>query len=391
MIFSVDQLLTPLTIAEARDTTYAILVQLGVPTTGWRAGAVVRFVVALVAILMVALSRIIVTIGKSGLLEHAEADWLTLHSKDTYGVERIGETFATGTVTLENTAGGVYNPDADEIIIQYAETKKTYRLVAFSLGAGTEISPTRTDVAVVAVEAGTASNVPPNAAFTFVTPLSGVTVSESTAIIGNDAETDDALRTRDGESLDALSPNGPAGAYLAVAKLAKRADGTNVGVTRAKVSAPSSSGEVTVTVASASGAISDIGSPSDLDCVNDAIQGVDRIGGCVPHGVTATVVSAVAHPMTITVDLYVYTTDGRTVADLETAAEAILSAWVPTRDIGGDKGGKVYLSAIRAKAMSVSPHCYQGVVTLPLADETIAANEVPTVGSVIVTAHLESP
>lgn len=391
MIFSVDQLLTPLTIAEARETTYAILVQLGVPTTGWRAGAVVRFVVALVAILMVALSRIIVTIGKSGLLEHAEADWLTLHSKDTYGVERIGETFATGTVTLENTAGGVYNPAADEIIIQCAVTKKTYRLAAFALGAGTEISPTRTDVAVVAVEAGTASNVPPNAAFTFVTPLSGVTVSESTAIIGNDAETDDALRTRDGESLDALSPNGPAGAYLAVAKLAKRADGTNVGVTRAKVSAPSSSGEVTVTVASASGAISDIGSPSDLDCVNDAIQGVDRIGGCVPHGVTATVVSAVAHPMTITVDLYVYTTDGRTVADLETAAEAILSAWVPTRDIGGDKGGKVYLSAIRAKAMSVSPHCYQGVVTLPIADETIAANEVPTVGSVIVTAHLVTP
>lgn len=391
MILTIDQLLTPLTIAEARETTYAILVQLGVPTTGWRAGAVVRFVVALVAILMVALSRIVVAVGKSGLLEYAESDWLTLHSKDTYGVDRIGETFATGTVTLENTAGGVYNPDADEIIIQYTATKKTYRLVAFSLGAGTEISPTSVDVAVVAVEAGTASNVPPNASFTFVTPLSGVRVAESTAIVGNDAETDDALRTRDGESLDALSPNGPAGAYLAAAKLAARADGSNVGVTRARVSAPSSTGEVTVTVAGASGAISDIGSPSDLDRVNDAIQGVDGVGGCVPHGVTATVVSAADHPMTIDVDLYVYTTDGRTAADLETAAEAILLAWVPTRDIGGDKGGKVYLSAIRARAMSVSPHCYQGVVTAPLVDEVIASNEVPTVGSVSVTVHLESP
>lgn len=389
MIVTVEQLLTPLTVAEARETTYAILVQLGVPTTGWRAGAVVRFIVALVAILMVALSRLIVMIGKSGLLEKAESDWLTLHSKDTYGVERIGERFATGSVTLSNVAGGVYNPAADDIIIQYGD--KTYRLAAFALGAGTVLLPTTVDVAVTAWEAGSASNVPPNAAFTFVTPLSGVTVSESTAIVGVDAETDDGLRTRDGESLDALSPNGPAGAYLAVAKTATRADGSNVGVTRAKVSPPSSIGVVTVTVASASGAVSDLGSPSDLDRVDAAIQGVDGVGGCVPHGVTASVESAVAHPIGIAVDLYVYTTDGRTAAEIKTAAEAILSAWTPTRDIGGDKGGKVYLSAIRSNAMSVSRYCYQGVVTLPLADETIAANEVPTVGSVAVTVHLESP
>lgn len=385
MIVTIEQLLTPLTVAEARETTYAILVQLGVPTTGWRAGAVVRFIVSLVAISMVALSRIIVAIGKSGLLEKAESDWLTLHSRDTYGVERIGERFATGSVTLSNVAGGVYNPAADDIIIQYGD--KTYRLAAFALGAGTVLLPTTVDVAVTAWEAGSASNVPANATFTFVTPLAGVSVTASTAIVGVDAETDAALRERDGDSLDALSPNGPAGAYLAVAKTATRADGSNVGVTRAKVSPPSAVGVVTVTVASASGAVT----APDLVFVDNAIQGVDALGGCVPAGVTATVASAAAHAIAIAVDLYVYTTDGRTQGEIETAAEAILSAWVPTRDIGGDKGGKVYLSAIRAKAMSVSPHCYQGVVTLPLADESIAANEVPTAGSVVVTAHLETP
>lgn len=387
MITTLDDLMTPMTLDEAKATVYAILEKLGVPTTGWRSGAVVRTIVFLVVILCVAFSVIVVALAKGIFRESATGKWLTLHSRDVYGVERQTETFGTGTVTLKNVAGGVYNPTAGDTIIQYTTTGKTYRNVSsYHLGSGTTIAPSTVTIDVVAIEAGSASNVEANAPMTLVTPMSGVSVLANTVILGLDEETNEALRARDDESLDALSPNGPEGAYLAFAKRATRADGTNVGIARAAVSDPSSTGEVTVTVATASGAVGS----SDLDLVDDRIHGVTG-PGCVPLGVTATVVSAVARTIDITIDLYVYTTDGRTAAEIETAAETILASWVSTRDIGGDAGGKVYLSAIRSKAMSVSSHCYQAAMTLPAADVPIAANEVPTVGSVAVTAHMVTP
>ncbi len=388
---SLDDLVTPMTYEEAKATMYAILEHLGTPTTGWRSGAVVRVIVALVSAIAVAFSIIIVGIAKGILRETATGDWQTLHAQDTYGVTRRAETFGTGTVTLTNIAGGVYDPAPGDTIIQYTATGKTYRNVAtYHLASGTPETPSTVTFDVIAIESGTASNADPNVPMTLVTTMSGVTVTANSAIVGVDKETDDELRAREGESLDALSPNGPAGAYLAMAKTATRSDGSNVGVTRAIVSAPSATGEVTVTVATATGAVSAVGSPSDLALVDGRIQGVTG-PGCVPHGVTATTASAVAHPINVTADLYVYTTDGRTKAEIEAAAAAVVSAWMPTRPISGDSGGKVYQSAIRSKLMSVSAYCYDCTMTLPAADVTIAAGEVPTMGVPTITAHLVSP
>lgn len=384
---SLDDLVTPMTYEEAKATMYAILEHLGTPTTGWRSGAVVRVIVALVSAIAVAFSIIIVGIAKGILRETATGDWQTLHAQDTYGVTRRAETFGTGTVTLTNIAGGVYDPAPGDTIIQYTATGKTYRNVAtYHLASGTPGTPSTVTFDVIAIESGMASNADPNVPMTLVTTMSGVTVTANSAIVGVDKETDDELRAREGESLDALSPNGPAGAYLAMAKTATRSDGSNVGVTRAIVSAPSATGEVTVTVATASGAVGS----SDLDLVDDRIHGVTG-PGCVPLGVTATVVSAVAHPINVTADLYVYTTDGRTKAEIEAAAAVSITAWMPTRPISGDSGGKVYQSAIRSKLMSVSVYCYECSMTLPAADVVIAAGEVPTMGTPVITAHLVSP
>lgn len=389
---TLDDLLTPLTLEESRATIYEVLVQLGVPTTGWRSGAVVRTIVSLVAVIAVAASVVIVAIAKGGLRSEATGSWLTLHSQDTYGVSRIEASFATGTVTLTNVGGGVYNPAAGDVIIQQDTSLKTYRNAAsFSLSAGSIGSPTSVIIDVIAIEAGSASNSVAGAAMTLVTPLSGVTVTNSTAIIGNDEETDSQLAARDDESLDALSPNGPAGAYLALAKTAVRVDGSNVGVTRVKVSPPSMVGEVTVTVAGDSGPISAVGSPSDLDLVNDRIQGVTG-PGCVPAGVTETTVSATAKTIAYTYELWVYTTDGRTASEIETAVAAIVLAWMRTLPIAGDSGGYVYTPALRAKIMSVSPYAYNCALTVPAADVAIGASEVPVAGTATCTAvHMVTP
>lgn len=383
---TLDDLTTPLTLDDAKATIYNVLVQLGVPTTGWAVGAVVRCIVALVAVLMVAASVIIVAIAKGGLREQATGDWLTLHSQDVYGVTRIPATFATGTVTLTNSGGGVFSPAAGDIVVQCTATGKNYRNEdAFSLGASSSVT-----IDVVAIEAGTGSNAAASTPMTLVTAMIGVTVTDNTAIVGQDEETDPQLRIRDDESLDALSPFGPAGAYLAAAKTATRADGTNVGVTRAIVSDPSSTGEVTVTVASASGAISAVGSPSDLDLVGTAIQ-----ENAVPAGPTVTVVSATTKTIAATYEAWIYTTDSRTTTQQEAAVAAAWTPWMAERPIGGDSGGYVYQDSIRSliqNSLAVfvgtgwANYCYRCEVTLPAADVAIGAAEVPVEGTLTCTA-----
>lgn len=391
---TLDDLVTPLTLDEAKETLYDVLVQLGVPTTGWAVGGVVRTVVAMVAIIAVAASVVIVAIAKGGFRETATGAWQTLHARDTYGVTRIEASFATGTVTLSNVGGGVYNPAAGDVIVQCDSSQKTYRNAeAFSLAAGSIGTPTVVTIDVIAVEAGSASNIAASVAMSMVTTMSGVTVTDNSAIVGVDEETDPALSAREDESLDALSDNGPSGAYLALAKRATRADGSNIGVTRAKVSAPSAVGEVTVTVASAVGAVTGhVGHVGDdLDFVNQTIQGVIP-PGCVPAGVTVTVASATAKTIAYTYELWVYTTDGRTAAEIETAVGARVLAWMATRNIGGDSGGYVYLSALRAVIMGVSAYSYDCALTVPGANVPIAATEVPVAGAPTCTdVHMVTP
>lgn len=397
---TIDDLTTPLTLDQAKATIYAVLVQLGVPTTGWAAGAVVRTIVSLVAVLLVAASVLIVSIAKGGLREKATGDWQTLHAQDVYGITRISATFASGTATLQNVAGGVYNPAAGDTIIQDTATGKTFRnSAAYSLAAGTIGSPSTVVIDVVAIEAGSPSNVAASCGtLVLATPLSGVSVSDNTAIVGVDEETDSQLQIREDESLDALSPFGPAGAYLAAAKTAVRADGTNVGVTRAIVSAPSSTGVVTVTVASAAGAVSGtVGTPgTDLDYVNIKIQEL-----ATPAGITVTVQSATAKTITGTYEMWVYTTDSRTTVQQEAAITAAWTAWMATRPIGGDTGGYVYHGAIRSLLMNAlaifngttwANYAYNCAVTVPASDTPIGAAEVPVAGTLTCTAiHQVTP
>lgn len=379
MSLSIEDLVTPITLEEARASVYNVLVALGVPTTAWYALAVVKVVVEVVAIILYGVGTVVALIARARFREYATGDWLTICARQTYGVDRLAATQAAGLLTLVNSGANVYSLDPGDLIVAHSVTGKTYtNTEAISIPAATTV----TGVAIVAVELGSASSAAAGTITVFVTPLLGVTCTNPAALVGTDEETDEQLRARCDASIDALSPNGPAGAYLAAAMTAVRADGTNVGVTRCAVSAPSSIGELTVTVASATGALTG----GDLTYVNTAIQ-----TQAVPLGVTATVANSVDHPIDVTADLYVYTTDGRTQTEIEDAAEALLVAWMPTKPISGDSGGKIYQAAIRAILMSVSTHCYNGTVTLPAADVTIAAGEVPTLGTPTIIAHMVTP
>jgi len=374
MTVGIDTLITGMTVAESKAAIYDVLETLGVPTTGWRTGAVVRTIVALVAIIYSAATQVMALLARAGFRELAADDWLTLTADQVYGVDRIAATFATGTITLTNSGGGVYALAAGELVVSSSVSEKSYTNTApIAIGALATVT-----AAIQAVEAGSASSAAAGEIDTMVTALLGVTCTNAAALVGTDEETDAQLRLRCDNKLDALSPNGAAGAYAYVATTATRADGTAIGITRVRVSAPSAVGVVTVTVADADGDVA----AGDVTLINTAIQ-----NQVVPLGVTVTTQSATELTIPVTYTLWIYTTAGLSSGEIATLVEDALRDWMATQPIGGNViggTGRVYVHAIRSVIMGVSPYIINATVTAPAADVTIAATEVPVLGVVTV-------
>ena len=247
---STDVLTTPATPKQVKAQLYETISDLGVSTTNWKAGGVVRLVIAMVAILASSLSGLIASLARSAFLATAVGDWLTLVARYVFGCERFPATFATAYVQLVNSLGGEFPRAAGEVIIAGPSGKTYTNADAFTLDPlGTVLVP------FVAQEAGVASNAGVGVVTTLSTPLNGVTVANTTAFIARDRETDDALRARAALKPRAASPNGPSAAYEYFALTATREDGSLIGVNRVAVSRSSATNQVTVWVAAASGSI----------------------------------------------------------------------------------------------------------------------------------------
>lgn len=385
---TLEQLTKPLTRAEVEAAIYAALAAKGVSTTSWKTGSPTRTLIVAFAFVMSAFSKLSAEIAKSGFLELSSGDWLAAVAKYVYGVDKDTGAFATGNLTLTNTAGGVYSGVAGDLIASNPTTGKTYRnTAAYNIAAGSVGTPTVVTVPFQAVELGTGSTSTPGTITTLVTALNGVAVTNAAALVGRDAESDAALRLRCQEKIGTLSPNGPRDAYSFVAKSAKRADGSAIGVTRVRVIADGN-GSVTVYVATASGTITGTaGDPAtDLGAVNDAIQ-----KKCAPLGVTATLVAATAKTIAPTYQLWVQNTSGLTDDQIKTAVATALTNYLATIPIGGlnTAGGYgfVYFTALESVIGGANPTAptVRVLLTVPAADVTIAVSEAPVLGAVVAT------
>lgn len=385
MTTTLDELITPMTVEEAKTAIYDALVARGVTTTGWKPGAVVRTIVAALAIILSAFSELQAAIAKSGFLDLAEGAWLTLLARYTYGVERDTGSFATGTVLASNSTGNIYSGDPGDLIFLNTTTSKTYRNTeAFTIGS----LAADVEIAVEAVEIGVASNALGGQIDALVTTLNGVTVTNAAALVGSDEETDALLRTRCRESLGALSPNGPRDAYAYFAR-STTIDGASLGVTRCKV-VPDGYGLVDVYLATASGGVT--GSVGDettpLGAIDAAIQ--DSV---VPDGVTANVQTATALTVAVTYELWVKDTIAMTDAQIEAAISASLTSSISETPIGGevatdeDSTGYVYVDQLEAAIVGALPDrsVVRLAVTLPAADVSVGASEAPVIGAPTVT------
>ncbi len=389
---TLDELTTPATRAEVEEAIYATLAARGAKTTTWKPGAVVRTIITGIAIVLAALSELQAKIAKGGFLELATGDWLTLVARYVYDVERSTGTFATSTVTVQNTGGGVYSGDADDLVLSVSAgtaAGKTYRnTAAFSIPA----LAAAVEIPVQAVEIGSGSSAAANAIDTLETALLGVVVTASTAATGQDEETDAELRTRCRAKTGTLSPNGPRDAYSYVARSAKLND-VSVGVTRVKTIADGN-GNVDVYVATASGTLAGTaGDPTTaLGAVADAIH-----KNAEPLAVTPTVQNATPLSQGVTYELWVRDTIALTTSEIETAVADALAAYAAEHPIGGVElpsapTGRIYTDALRVViAGAVEGHFLDLSLTVPAADVDLTASQFFQLGTVSATAiHLVS-
>jgi hypothetical protein len=386
-MFALNDLVTPLTRQQVQKSIYDVLALVGVSTTGWKPGAVVRTMIVASSIVLAAFSQLMASIARSGFLELAEGQWLTLVARYVYNVEREEATFAEGELTLTNTGGGLFALDPDDLVVSNPTTGKTYRNTGTIVLAPLAVLV----VPIRATEAGAASTSSPGAITHLETTLLGVTCANATAVVGRDEEEDPLLRTRCLEKLGSLSPNGPWDAYSFAARNAKSADGTTIGVTRVRVT-KDGFGNVNTYVATASGGVTGTSGDAvtDFGAVNLAIQRL-----AAPLAVTANVFSAAPVSVAVTYQVWLYNTSGLTPQQIEDAIAAKLATFMSTQPIGGNVigagPGKVFLDAIRTVIGSALPQIFHVVVTVPAADVELAISQVPVLGTPTATAINQLP
>lgn len=385
--FSLDQLTTPLTREQVQTKIYDVLATIGVTTTTWKPGAVVRTMIAACAIVLAALSVLVSRIARSGFLELAEGAWLALVARHVFGEEKIYATFAEGEITLTNAGGGIYDYDADEVTFRNPTTGAQYRNTASlhldALGSAT--------IPIRAIEAGAASSSSPGSITELVTPLNGVTCSNAFGVVGRDEDEDPALRARAQEKLGSRSPFGPWDAYTYAAKRATRADGSLVGVTRVRT-VKDGMGGITVYVATSSGEVTGTAAdPStDLGAVEEAIQ-----RRAAPLTITADTESATPVIVPVTYSAWTYNTSGLTETQIKDAIAARLLTFISEQPIGGNKVGMspgyIYRDAIAAVIGSALPQIFHVVITWPAADVALTVSQVAVLGTVTATAITHVP
>lgn len=386
MIYTIEELTTPLTREQIQANIYTAIATYGTDATRWAPHNVVRVIIYMIALILAALSTLTSNLAKSAFLSTAAGPWLALKAKSDFGVDKNLSTFATGTIRLTNAGGGVYN-DIQIGDLTVSNGFKSYRNTAvFSLGASTFV-----DQVFAAVESGAASSAAVNTITLMITPLTGVSVTNQAAFVALDDESDPDLRTRAASKLGTLSPATPKGAYEFWAKAARRGDGTLIGVNRVRVF-PTSNNAPLVYVAVPAGAVPGTvdNLSTDLGRVADSIQ-----RNAVGFGVFPVIASGANVVINVEFNVWAYDTGQVTKADLEARGAVALATFLgssETSPIGGNvigsDPGKVFLDQIRSIVMGLRSEIFRAVPVLPAADVVLTSSQIPALGTVTINLTL---
>jgi hypothetical protein len=273
MSIGIDDLFTPQTPAQWLQNLLTAAGVVGLSTSSWQPGGITRTIFAILSNSLSAEDQIVSVMAKGGFLDTAASvtpdpatlgaaakpGWLDLLADSVYNVQRVGATFASGTVTFTNASASSYGPFAAGTF--HLANPGTGAL--YSNSASFTIAPsTTTSAKFIADVAGSTGTSAPGTITTVVTALIGVTVTNAASFVGSDPETNADLVSRCRAKLAALSPNGPSDAYRYFALTSDEIlqaltppQSLTTPVTKAKVAATAGTGVVTTTVANAGGAV----------------------------------------------------------------------------------------------------------------------------------------
>ncbi len=387
MAVSLRDLFTPKTRDEVMASILNVASQVELPISAWQPLEPARELLEIIAVTTSQYTAAGFQAASSKLLSFAKGAWLTLTASEDYETDRDLGSYGTGTELLTNTTSISYTIDegAYHFLNQY--TGKTYTNVdAATLPpwSGVGAYPT-VEITIIADELGSASNAAIGDINQFVTPLTGVLCTNTTTFVGNDEESDSNLVARARSGNARLSPNGPPDAYNYFAKNAKRADGTNVGVTRSRNYKPfSNRGNISVYIASATGAIP--GANDDFTTDVGRVQ-LNLLENVVPTGLIVSTVSA--EPVGILIQAIIYLKAGSTADPVQIRSGVLeqLAAYFATVQIGGIElvsgaGGYVFLSAIIDQFYNSAPDDIANVQILNTStDFTLQLHQVPVLAS----------
>lgn len=367
-MITIEELTRPTTPDEAFEQFLSIVEGTGLPVRTWKRGRPLRVILRVVATAYANFTQTVAEANKAGFRTLAKGGWATLNARYGYNVERIVATFATGELTLYNSGGGLFELEPGELRAINGATGKAYtNTTAVTLGPGATIA-----IPIRAVEIGTPSNAAPLEIDELETVLPGVSCSNHAAVVGSDDETDEDLAQRSLDKLGTLSPSGPRGAYAFAVRSATRPDGSPVNINRVRVSPSSSTGTVTIHVASPAG-------PPNVDDVAYAADSVEALAR--PDTVTATVLAATPVPVARTLTVWARRTNGVSGDDIKTLVEAALARELAVYPIGGipkpptQLDGYLYADFIAGVAKAAHPSIYDvdgASPDLPLAPGQVA-------------------
>jgi hypothetical protein len=301
---------------------------------------------------------------KAGFLSTAEGDWATVHAKEVYNVDRQAATYAKPTVTLKNNGGGVFPSLGNGgLTVKCSATNKTYHTTDNPGTLGPNVTLT---FQLEADEAGAASSVGDDEIDAIVTTLLGVEIVSSTGAAAQDEQSVGELQDQCGDTLGALSPNGPPDAYEYVCK--NPALTGNTEINRATSVGDHDSGEVTVYVASATGSVT----PASVAAAQAAC-----LKWATPLTVLPTVYSAAANPVAITAQI--------SGSDIPASFRAAILGELGALFIALPIGGTVHRSRIIAAIHDAVPQIASVNLISPAIDVVMPANNVPTLGTINLT------
>jgi hypothetical protein len=384
-MLTIGELTTASTTTQIFNSMIAWLVSQGLPANLWRPGGVARSILMVVAVTFAILSALIADFAAGAYLDTSTGDWLTNLALYVYGVSRPQATYATGTVLASNSSGGTYTYQPGEWQVETdndSENPGVFFLntAAFTLAPGASLVP----VPVIATVLGSGNNAAPGDVIVVVAPDSGVTVTNTTAIVGQDAMSDPNLVLLCKAKLGALSMAGPRGAYEYGIQTALD-NGSPVNVNRWSISPSSSTGIVQVYLASPSG----IASAGDVAAVAANLQAV-----AVPDCVTCLVDSASVVDYTNTLTVWAITTPGLSESILSDQVNAALIAFVSNYYVGGlpkppSSQGYLYAEAIDAAATAANPAIF--AIDNSEGDLLLNAGEVAALATTLIVRFVTAP